>query len=98
MKDLLKRLWNKLFKKGPLYTEREIEFFGQKTKMQVYSKKRILESIEAAPSGSLMFTSPRTFIAIYHVDLPSADESPECYGNCENCSEFLGYGEGENGC
>jgi hypothetical protein len=90
-----------LFGKAPLYTEKEVEFFGQKIKLQVFNKKRLLESIDVAPHGSVMFVSPRTFIIINHVDMPPTDvvdEPPQCDGDCETCDLFKGYeGEGD-GC
>jgi hypothetical protein len=97
----IKLLLAKLFGNGPLYIEREIEFLGHKAKMQVFNKKRLLESIEAAPAGSIMFVSARTFISIYHVDSPPSDmmdERPECDMDCEKCNLFGGYEEEADGC
>jgi hypothetical protein len=83
-----------------LYEEKEIEFMGTKIKMQVFSKKRIHDALEAAPAGSMMFISPKTYVIIGHV--PEArkisEMRNECDEDCEKCNLFTGYGEEEDGC
>lgn len=94
---MFRKLWNKLFGKGPLFTTESPTFMGHEFKITSYNRKRLLEALEMAGHGSILSISKRTYVLVGHLPDLSAGEpkipGQECEGDCENCSEFKGYGE-----
>lgn len=104
---MIKKVWHKLFGRGPLWTTKEVEFMGHKVQVQVYNKKRMDEIFDAVDSGTIVYTSPRTYVLVNHIDddfqlgnPPTGGSAPECCdpeGDCENCKLHIEEEE-SNGC
>jgi hypothetical protein len=89
---MLRKLWNKLFYKEPLFRKEEISFMEQKIEILCYNKKRLSEVFEKAPHGSMVFVSDKTYIIIGHFSDLLKDDidkhlGQSCNENCEYCAE-----------
>lgn len=89
---MIKKIWNKLFGKGPLFTSKKATFMGHEFDIVSYNRERLTEVIEASPHGSIIFTSKKTYLIVGHLPDLDAGEQPipeqECDGNCEQCMDI----------
>lgn len=86
---MFKKIWNKLFSKGSLFTSRKATFMGHEFSITSFDKTRILEVLEATPHGSMIFVSKKTYIIVGHIPDLEAGEKPipeqKCDGDCAHC-------------
>lgn len=96
---MFKKLWNRLFGKGPLFISKRTTLMGHEFEIASYNRKNLLKVLEAVQHGAMIFISKRTYVIVGHLpDLDAREPGiPEqqCEGDCENCPEFQGYGKEE---